>query len=234
MVRLAWTPLVALIFLLGCSATRSGPGWDVSSPDGRAVHEASGLSFPEHLPDLERGGTRAFDESGSNSSIAYSGSTFPLEITVFVYPRAVVPGASREDHFRSALSDVYRYHPRARLEVSGPTQVPLSTEKVEALSAFLTFVDQGKDLGSWLIVLPAGDYIVKVRATYERPEEEATAGLRLRRSFGAIESILQSIQRESPASEYQAAAADAGCVSVRETGDVGERPARLSASVRLE
>lgn len=131
--RLVWILVFGVIALLGCSATQPGPGWDDSSPDGRAVHRASGLSFLMDLPDLKRGGTRAFDQSGSNSSIAYSGSTFPLEITVFVYPRTVVPGGSPEDHLRAALSGVYHYHPRARLEISGPMQLLLSTEQVEAV-----------------------------------------------------------------------------------------------------
>src|SRR6185503_6022056 len=83
---------LVLISVLGCPAPTPRPGWNLSSPDDRAVHRASGLSFPRQLPDLERGGTQVFDQSGSDASVAYSGSTFPLEITVFVYPRSTVAG----------------------------------------------------------------------------------------------------------------------------------------------
>lgn len=101
------------------------------------------------------------------------------------------------------------------------------------MSGFLTFLDQGEDLGSWLIVLAAGSYIVKVRATYERPEEEATASLRLRRSFDAIESILQSIQREAPVSEPNKPLQPTRAARPKEQLDAsGGRPARLNGGVR--
>jgi hypothetical protein len=198
--RARWIPLVALLALVGCSVPKPkpGPAWDVSAPDDRVVHRASGLSFPAHLPGLDRGGTRVFDESGTNASVAYGGSDFLLEITVFVYPRSLVPGGTPESHFGAALSDIRHHHPAARLERSGPMQLPLSAEKVDGMIAFLTFVDQGKDLGSWLIVLPDGEYMVKVRATYERSDDEATAGRRVRQSFGAVQSVLQSIERRPP------------------------------------
>jgi hypothetical protein len=141
---------------------------------------------------------RAFDQSGANSSVAYSGTVFPLEITVFVYPRTVVPGGSIEDHFRAALADIFHFHPRARLESSGSIEVPFSSERTNGLSAFLTFIHQGRDLESWLLVVAEVDNIVKVRATYERPEDGPTAGSRMRESLAAVQYILQAIHRETP------------------------------------
>jgi hypothetical protein len=185
-----------LVLVLGCAGHRAIPEWDESSPDGKLIHRPSGFTFPEELPGLKRSALHAFDESGSNASIGYSGTDFPLEITVFVYPAGLLPSGSPEDHLRAAVQDVFHFHPQARLERSGAMRLPLGATDVDGLSAFLTFVDQGRDCGSWVLIVPAGANIVKVRATYERGETGPEAGKRIRTSFNQVSAVLRAMKQE--------------------------------------
>lgn len=171
---------------------------------GRVVHQASGLGFPERLPGVELESTHLFDASGTNGSAAYRGTGFRMAITVFVYPRAVVPDRTVEGHFQAALGDIHHVHPTARLESAGPTRVMLAGEPVQGLSAFLALVNQGDQLGSWLLVVADGDYIVKVRATYARAADGAADEARLAASWETVGAILAAVARQPPAASSPA------------------------------
>jgi len=146
---------------------------------------------------LKRGGTHNFDPTGSNVSIAYSGTSFPLEITVFAYPRLLIPSGELEDHFRAALADVGQFHPSAHIQMADRMRLPLAADDVEGFTAFVTFVDRGVQLGSWVVVLPASESVVKVRAKYDRGDDSEQSGVRLRQSFEAVEMVLRAMKKEA-------------------------------------
>jgi hypothetical protein len=52
----------------------------------------------------------------------------------------------------------------------------LDAPGVDGFVTFLTFVDEGRDLGSWLIVVPAAENVVKVRATYGSGRSKGAPG----------------------------------------------------------
>ncbi len=199
--RIIGTLLVGIVAaaVVGCGPKKPPPipGWEVAT-SGRAIHRRSGVSFPPDMDNLKRSEPRVFDEVGDNGAVGYSCTDWPLEITIFVYPRAFVPGGTMEDHLRFAVSDLSRMHKDVHVERAGTLRLPLAASEVDGAGAFLTFDDQGRKLGAWVLVLPprtsVAENVIQVRALYDRGTEGAEDGPRMQKVVDQVSALMREVK----------------------------------------
>ncbi len=128
------------------------------------VHRDSGFSFPSEVAELRRGDITNFDDQGLDVGIGYGRPG--LNVTCFVFPRRTMAEPTVDAHFDGALAAIRTNNPDAVLvdRLTHPVQKGEAT--VAARLALLELREEDERLGSILLVVPAGDHVIKLRATY--------------------------------------------------------------------
>ena len=163
--------------------------WDLSAKDGFALHRASRLSFPAEVPGAKRSGTVAKPAP----AIMYAGDQFPSQIafTLTLARQQGTPAAA----LQRALTRERRMRSRLRVDQSGPVRLGVGEVDVDGSAAVVGWSEGKKEMGAWLLVLPSGSYLIRVRAAYERGANGIESGWRLRATFNQIATILRTIRR---------------------------------------
>lgn len=128
------------------------------------VHADSGFAFPSEVFELRRGEIKQFDELGLDVGVGYGRPG--VNVTVFLFPRRVMTQPSSEAHFEDALAAIRQSNPDAVLVERMPHIVTKDGTPVTGQLAVLELRQDEDRLGSILLVVPAGEHIIKLRATY--------------------------------------------------------------------
>lgn len=177
--RDAFPPLMAAAYgiddaeLSLTSQPDSGP-WRRGS--GQFEHLASGVTCGFILRAPETGdrvlvleGIKLFNPSGNDSACHYRGQTDPIRVSLFVTKSPM----ALEAHAEGALKDMHAFLHELRPVPAGAT-VALPEALINAPDAVIIDVFEGptgdaQTLGTALWLTKAGDWHIKVRATYAPP-----------------------------------------------------------------
>src|SRR5262249_30765317 len=101
-----------------------------------------------------------------------------LWLTFYVYPNSFGGAPDPTAHFRMVVTDVLVSHDGAEVERAAQMNLPLGSRIMTGYNAFLHWYERDDQVGSVVVLIPAGDRFVKVRTRFllhgpARPADDA-------------------------------------------------------------
>jgi hypothetical protein len=179
---------VALLPFLGCATAQPG-GWRIDGPARELVHVSSGFRFPVEQQGCQRVNPHAYDEAGENVSVGYGCSDPKLWLTIYLYPTWFGGAPDPLEHFKMVVSDALAHHEYAQVDRAVEMPLPLGTRTVEGFNAFLQWSEDGRQVGSFVVLIPDGTRFVKVRTSVVLDE----SGASIRKAWELTLAVLRSV-----------------------------------------
>jgi hypothetical protein len=168
----------SLLFLLLACITISA---DAQTTQYR--HPATGLILPDSVAGIVKGKVTDYEEKmpGLGISVAYDGPG--ITATVFIYDFGLEsvpdnpPSATFKDHFALVKQDIYEaekfgYYKSVKTIAEGITFLKADKTGPQALSASLSYVQNGTERLSKVYLLGHKNHFVKIRFTYDKSAQE--------------------------------------------------------------
>lgn len=145
---------------------RVPPGWTRDPATADVVHDSSGFRFAAVRNGCVRSTPHDFDETGDNVSVGYNCSASGVWLTVYVYPRSFGDTPEPSEHFKLVVSDALSANPGAEVRRAAHLTLPLGAREVSGFNAYLQWIAQDDEVGSFVVLVPDGSRFVKVRTSF--------------------------------------------------------------------
>ena len=177
--------LFAAVLALGAELA---PGWSRGETDV-LTHAHSGYSFPSDVRGLRRLEPHSYDAGGRNVSVGYRGPDSAVHITTYIYPLDFGGVPDPEQHFKTAVQAALRLGSPARVAKAGSMDLPLGESTVPGYNALILSREDGRELGSFLVLIPREQQFLKIRATFDRD----SPGGPMRQAWEATQALLRAL-----------------------------------------
>lgn len=137
-----------------------------------------------------------------------------IALSVFVYPRR--PEPSRD--FQSTISTILAAHDKGSVEHVGEHTILLQSRAVRAYAALIRHIDFGREVRSWLILVPDGLNVYKARVTI--PAYTPLQGFD--KAWIALIKAIDNLDVMLTAEDWMMRRAEAGATSAGQSADITE------------
>jgi len=141
------------------------PGWTLDAATSDAIHTTSGFRFAATRNGCTRLTPHDFDATGENASVGYQCPS-GVWLTAYVYPRAFGGAPDPAEHFEGVIGDVFGAHPTAELKRAAEMQLPLGARTLPGFTAYLEWIAEESEVGSFAVLVPDGPRFAKIRTSF--------------------------------------------------------------------
>ena len=188
--------LILVAVFLGAMSTASAGtpvGWRFDGKSRSLVHTDSGLAFPPHRNGMTRTSPTTYDARGLDVSIGYNSTENELALTFYIYPSELGGDPDPNVQFQAAVKAALLLHPGATMESAVRQELPLGGSTAAGFNAFLHWSEHSREFGSFVVVIPQQERILKVRVTFEMDRDPEA----IRKAADCLHGFLRSLKLPS-------------------------------------